>query len=148
MQKTIKKGMALAYQGLVEGGTQSLTELRLRLKWGEERTRTALFHLEDDGLVTLGTRTRPFRKTYTAVKSPEAEARLKSFLPPPEAAKPPEVEITLKGEQVYVVFAALIAMVRDVHSVQDNLDEAQWEVAERLDQRFEELANAHRQSKP
>lgn len=148
MQKTIKKGMALAYQGLVEGGTQTLTELRLRLKWGEERTRTALFHLEDDGLVILGTRTRPFRKTYTAVKSPEAEARFKPLLPSPEAVKPPEVEVTLKGEQVYVVFAALIAMVRDVHSVQDNLTEEQWKVAEGLDHRFEELANTHRKSKP
>jgi hypothetical protein len=44
-------------------------------------------------------------------------------------AKP---EIALSPEEQYVVFAALCAMVEDIHTVQDQMTEEQWALAQKL----------------
>jgi hypothetical protein len=119
----VRRTVELAYKGLLETGPQTVSGLTTHLGWGKNRTDRALRILVSEGRATKSPATP---SNYTAVQ-------------------PPEIEVTLKGEQVYVVFAALLAMVREVHSVQDNLDEAQWGIAEKLDQQFEGLANLYRQ---
>ena len=43
---------------------------------------------------------------------------------------------SLSPQEQYVIFAALAAMVADNHTVQDQMTEAQWTVAEGLYERF------------
>jgi hypothetical protein len=40
--------------------------------------------------------------------------------------------ISLSEEEIFVVWAALEAMVEDIHAPQDGLTEEQWELAARL----------------
>ena len=44
--------------------------------------------------------------------------------------------LVLDREERYVVFAALCAMIDDVHTVQDQMSAAQWDVAQRLYKRL------------
>lgn len=55
--------------------------------------------------------------------------------------KKPEEPFTLTSQELYVAFAAMCSMVHDVHSVQDNLTEAQWKLAESLVTRMESEVN-------
>lgn len=44
-------------------------------------------------------------------------------------------------KDIYVLWAAMVAMVQDIHSPQDNLTEQQWERAERLLQELDAYVN-------
>jgi hypothetical protein len=41
-------------------------------------------------------------------------------------------ELVLVPEDIYIIFAALAAMVEDIHAPQDNLTASQWDRAEAL----------------
>jgi hypothetical protein len=53
----------------------------------------------------------------------------------------PPGSLILSPEEQYVVFAALCTMVDDVHSVQDQMTEKQWELATALYKGLTKLVN-------
>lgn len=50
--------------------------------------------------------------------------------------------MTLTPEEEYVVFAALCTMLKDVHSVQDQMTEEQWRIAESVYERLDKCVTA------
>lgn len=50
--------------------------------------------------------------------------------------------IRLTPDEQYAGFAALCAMIDDVHAVQDQMTKAQWQAAERLYQRLRMIVDA------
>lgn len=44
-------------------------------------------------------------------------------------------------KDMYIIFAAMVSMVLGVHSVEDNLTDAQWERAEKLFKEIDEYIN-------
>jgi len=55
--------------------------------------------------------------------------------------KPKPETFVLTQEELYVAFAAMTAMVHDVHAVQDQLTEEQWQRADDLVTRMETEVN-------
>ncbi len=51
-------------------------------------------------------------------------------------AVPKNMNITLTPEEQYVVFAAMCVMISDIHTVQDQMSDEQWTLAEDLYKRL------------